>query len=63
MIKEVLLQPEISLKEWCVEKGMDDPSHLDSMKLLEYSSHERHQSQLYLILDVCRPIYSARPQF
>jgi hypothetical protein len=52
MIRDGLLQRETPLKEWCAGKGMDDPSHLDGMKRLEYPSHERHQSQLYLILDV-----------
>jgi hypothetical protein len=53
MIRDFLSQREGPLKEWCSEKRMDDPSQLNGMKPSAYSSHERHQSQLYLILDVC----------
>lgn len=52
MIEDFLGQREGLLKEWCAEKGMDDPSQLNAMKPSDYPLHERHQSQLYLVLYV-----------
>ena len=52
MIQRFIEQREAPLKEWCSSKGMDDFSHKGAAKLLDQALHERHQSQLYLILDV-----------
>jgi hypothetical protein len=51
-IQEFLQQREGPLKEWCTSKGMDDPSQRESTKPSDYPLHQRHQSQLYLVLDV-----------
>lgn len=48
MIQDFLRQREGPLKEWCAA------SQLNGMKPSDYPLHERHQSQLYLILDVCK---------
>lgn len=50
-IQDFLGRCEEILNEWCAEKGMDTPQ-LKSMKPSDYPLHERHQSQLYLILDL-----------
>jgi hypothetical protein len=50
-IQEFLRNRESFLKEWCAFKGMDYPKS-DGVEPSEYPLHERHQSQLYLILDV-----------
>lgn len=55
MISEYMSQREGPLKEWCTSKGMDPSSHGRDVKPPEYPLHERHQSQLYLILDVSHP--------
>ncbi|KAL5330238.1 hypothetical protein ACEPPN_003764 [Leptodophora sp. 'Broadleaf-Isolate-01'] len=52
MISEYMSQREGPLKEWCTSKGMDPSSHGRDVKPPEYPLHERHQSQLYLILDL-----------
>ena len=51
-IQEFLHQREGPLKEWCTSKGMDSRPHPDSPSSYNGSLHERHQSQLYLLLDV-----------
>lgn len=55
-IQDFLGRCEEILNEWCAEKGMDTPQ-LKSMKPTDYPLHERHQSQLYLILDVSYHLY------
>jgi hypothetical protein len=52
MIQDFLGLREGLLNEWCIEKGMDAPSQMSTMEPSDYQLHERHQSQLYLILDV-----------
>jgi hypothetical protein len=51
-IEDFLQQREGPLREWCSNKGMDDPSDLKSPRHTNHALHERHQSQLYLVLDV-----------
>ncbi|KUJ08768.1 uncharacterized protein LY89DRAFT_764104 [Mollisia scopiformis] len=51
-IEQFLKQREGPLREWCAEKGMDHSTERDSMKPNHYPLHQRHQSQLYLILDL-----------
>jgi hypothetical protein len=50
-IDQFLVHREGPLKEWCSSKGMDENLHRVTNPL-EYPFHQRHQSQLYLILDV-----------
>ena len=52
-IQTFLQQREGPLREWCASKGMDHSSHKDRRRPSEYPLHQRHQSQLYLVLDVC----------
>ena len=52
MIQEFLGKREGFLKEWCSSKGIEYPPDGDNVKRLDSPLHERHQSQLYLILDV-----------
>jgi hypothetical protein len=51
-IQEFLTSRESFLKQWCAFKGMDYPSKIEGIEPSEYPLHERHQSQLYLVLDV-----------
>jgi hypothetical protein len=51
-IRDFLQQREGPLREWCTNKGMDDPSDLSSPRHTNHVLHQRHQSQLYLVLDV-----------
>jgi hypothetical protein len=51
-IQDFLGLGEGLLNEWCIEKGMDAPSQMSTMEPSDYPLHERHQSQLYFILDV-----------
>lgn len=51
-IQEFLTKRESFLKEWCALKGVDYPLKRDGIQLLDSPLHERHQSQLYLVLDV-----------
>lgn len=48
-IQDVQSQRDEPLKQWCAQKGLDDPVRLGD---LELASDERHQSQLYFVLDV-----------
>lgn len=50
-IEQFLKQREGPLKDWCAEKGMDLIA-TDGVKPANYPLHHRHQSQLYLILDL-----------
>lgn len=52
MIQDFLGRREGLLREWCTEKGVDDSSQLNGMAPLDNQLHQRHQSQLYLILNV-----------
>lgn len=56
MIENFLEQRRGPLMSWCAEKGMDEPSQMESlrsgMKSADYQLRERHQFQLYLFLDV-----------
>ena len=52
-IQEFLKNRESFLKEWCAFKGMDYPKS-DGVEPSKNPLHERHQSQLYLVLDVSR---------
>ncbi|KIX06506.1 uncharacterized protein Z518_04482 [Rhinocladiella mackenziei CBS 650.93] len=47
-IDNFLTEREGPLREWCRLNGMDDSKETSSRKLL----HQRHRSQLYLILDL-----------
>lgn len=51
-IQDFLRQREGPLKEWCASKGMDHSSQKDRRRPSEYPLHQRHQAQLYLVLDV-----------
>ena len=51
-IQEFLHQREGPLKEWCTSKGMDSLPSGHNPNSSNDSLHERHQSQLYLLLDV-----------
>jgi hypothetical protein len=51
-IQEFLDQREGPLREWCTSKGMDSMPHGDSPHSSTDTLHERHQSQLYLLLNV-----------
>lgn len=51
-IQEFLRNRESFLKEWCAFKGMDYPPKVDGVDPSDHPLHERHQSQLYLVLDV-----------
>jgi hypothetical protein len=51
-IQEFLHQREGPLKEWCTSKGMDSKPQGDGPNLSNDTLHERHQSQLYLLLNV-----------
>jgi hypothetical protein len=51
-IQQFLKQREGPLKDWCAEKGMDHITVRDGVKPTDHPLHHRHQSQLYLILDV-----------
>lgn len=53
-INTFLKQREGPLKQWCAEKGMDHSTERDGVKPGDYPLQQRHQSQLYLILDVRR---------
>jgi len=75
-IQEFLHQREGPLKEWCTSMGMDSESHPVSPDSSHDTLRKRHQSQLYLVLNVsfhspscpirsrhCRwNIISSRPQ-
>ncbi|KAG0652725.1 hypothetical protein D0Z07_0346 [Hyphodiscus hymeniophilus] len=50
-IQEFLSNRENFLKEWCAFKCLDYPKR-DGVEPSEYPLHERHQSQLYLVLDL-----------
>lgn len=54
MIQEFLVKREGFLKEWCAFKGIDFASLRDGAKPLDHPLHERHQSQLFLVLDVSK---------
>ncbi|KAE8448506.1 hypothetical protein EG329_009387 [Mollisiaceae sp. DMI_Dod_QoI] len=51
-IEEFLKQREGPLRDWCAEKGMDHSAQPDAVRPDDYPLHQRHQSQLYLILDL-----------
>jgi hypothetical protein len=51
-IQEFLGNRESFLKEWSAFKGMGYLSKRDGVEPLDHPLHERHQSQLYIILDV-----------
>ncbi|CZR54877.1 uncharacterized protein PAC_04761 [Phialocephala subalpina] len=51
-IDRFMKQREGPLKQWCAEKGMDHSTERDSTQPTDYPLHQRHQSQLYLILDL-----------
>jgi hypothetical protein len=51
-IQEFLARRESFLKEWCALKGVDYPLKKDAAQLSDHPLHERHQSQLYLVLNV-----------
>ena len=50
-IQEFLGKREVFLKEWCSFKGVEYPPERNTGPL-DSPLHERHQSQLYLVLDV-----------
>jgi hypothetical protein len=52
MIQEFLGKREGFLKEWCSFKGVKYPPDENGVNISDSPLHERHQSQLYLILDV-----------
>jgi hypothetical protein len=51
-IQEFLHQREGPLEEWCTSKGMDSQPRGDSPNSSNDRLHERHQSQLHLLLNV-----------
>lgn len=51
-IRDFIQQREAPLREWCTSKGMDEPSDKSSSRQTNYPLHQRHQAQLYLVLDV-----------
>ena len=53
-IRDVQSQWEGPLKQWCAQKGLDDPVRVSDMELSPGRSHERHHSQLYFILEIGR---------
>ena len=52
MIQQFIEQREAPLKEWCSSKGMDDSNLKGGPRFFDQVLHQRHQSQLYLVLDV-----------
>jgi len=52
MILDFLAEREGLLRQWCASKGMDEPSQPNNSTHSDYPLHQRHQTQLYLILDV-----------
>ena len=52
MIQEFLRKREGFLKEWCSFRGVEYPPERNSTNPPDSPLHERHQSQLYLILNV-----------
>ena len=52
MIQEFLAKREGFLKDWCTFKELDFASLRDGAKPLDHLLHERHHSQLFLMLDV-----------
>lgn len=51
-IREFIQQREAPLRQWCTNKGMDEPTDKKSTRHTNYGLHQRHQAQLYLVLDV-----------
>jgi hypothetical protein len=51
-IQDFLQQREAPLRQWCTNKGMDDPADKHNPEHPNYALHQRHQAQLYLVLDV-----------
>lgn len=58
MISEYAAQREGPIKEWCTGKGMDSNPNGSEANPSDYPLHDRHQSQLYLILDVSQATHS-----
>lgn len=51
-IQRFMTERQGPLREWCTSKGMDDPFRGDTMKTTRYPLHERHKSQLHVILNM-----------
>lgn len=53
MMQDFLKEREEHLKEWCASKGLDDLSQREEQTISgDYPLMQRHQTQLYLFLDV-----------
>lgn len=52
MIQQFLKERQGPLEDWCASKGMDDSSQQNYATQQDYPLHQRHLSQVHLVLDV-----------
>ncbi|KAJ6025254.1 uncharacterized protein N7446_013835 [Penicillium canescens] len=52
MIQQFLKERQGPIEDWCASKGMDDSFQQNHATQQDYPLHQRHLSQLYLVLDL-----------